>query len=142
MSEGEIIEQLVEYQSILLLGVSVFITIVSAYMVSLYTFLAQAPFLARFFAFAFLTITFAFLVIFFIGSAQFQTGLVQALVEKQQASATALTAAGRMAIRNAQSGIDDYIRYGIFTAGAAFYVALSLLTLWTGWRPKPAGQAS
>jgi hypothetical protein len=141
MTEAEIIEQLVEFQSILLLGVSVFFTIVSAYMVSLYTFLANAAFLARFFAFLFLTLTMAFLAAFFYGSSLTQTGLVEALSDLSR-QPQGVSAAGRSALSNARSGLDDMIRFALFSAGVAFYIGLSLLTLWTGWRKgDPKGGA-
>ncbi|MEZ5939135.1 MAG: hypothetical protein R3C52_13110 [Hyphomonadaceae bacterium] len=141
MTEGEIIEQLVEFQNILLLGVSLFITIVSAYMVSLYTFLANAAFLARFFAFVFLTMTVAFLIAFFFGSSFVQSGLVEALTDLERDPNVSVSAAGRSIIANARSGVDDLIRFAVLASAIAFYVGLSLLTLWTGWRKIPA-QAS
>lgn len=137
MTEAEIIEQLVEYQSILLLGVSVFFTIVSAYMVSLYTFLARAHFVARFFAFLFLSMTVVFLGAFFYGSSVFQSGLVQALADLAKRP-EGVSAAGHAALANADSGLDEMIRVAVLASSLSFYFGLSLLTLWTGWRSPPA----
>lgn len=133
MTEAEIIEQLVEFQSILLLGVSLFFTIISAYMVSLYTFLAGTTFMPRLFAWLFLTLSMIFLAAFFYGSSHVQTGLVQALADLE-AAGTHLSAAGQATLSNARQGLDDLIRLGVLISSVAFYVGLSVMTMWTGWR--------
>ena len=42
MTEGEVVEQLVEYMSVVLLGVSLIFTVVSAYIVALNYFIGEA----------------------------------------------------------------------------------------------------
>jgi hypothetical protein len=134
MTEGEIIEQLVEFQNVLLLGVSVFISLISAYMVSLYTFLARASFGPRCVAFLFLTMTVAFLVAFLYGSSQFHTGLIDALAEMEANDPAALSPAGKAALSNSRLGIDTALRTGVLATACAFYLGLMTLTFWTGWR--------
>jgi len=130
MTEAEIIEQLVEFQNVLLFGVSIYLTVVSLYVFALYAFLDEAGWLLKFFAFAFISMTFIFLGAFFYGSARFQMGLVDALAAME----SSLSAAGRAALANARSGIDDWIRNALLAAAGGFYLALALLTFWNGWR--------
>ena len=47
MSEGEVVEQLIEYTNVLLFGVSIIFTVVSAYIVALNYFVGEALLLAR-----------------------------------------------------------------------------------------------
>jgi hypothetical protein len=121
MTEADIIEQLVEFQNVLLFGVSIYITLISAYIVALYAFLDEAGFALKAFSCAFLTLILVFLGSFFYGSAKFQMGLV---------------AAGQAALANAQNGIDDWIRLSVLVVALAFYIALLVLTFWAGWRKK------
>lgn len=133
MTESEIIEQLVEFQNVLLTGVTVYFTIISAYIVGLYAFLDEAGFLLKFFAFIFLSVSLLFLGALFVGAANFQSGLVDALRDLD-ASGTVVSAAGRSALENANSGVDHYIRLAFLAASGGFYLALALLTFWNGWR--------
>lgn len=131
MTESEVIEQLVEFQNVLLTGVTVYFTIISAYVVGLYAFLDEAGWLLKFFAFLFLTVTLVFLGALFFGAANFQAGLVEALREIE---VDELSPAGRAALANADSGVDEYIRMAFLAASGGFYLALAVLTFWNGWR--------
>ncbi len=132
MTESEVIEQLVEFQNILLTGVTVYFTIISAYLVGLYAFLDEAGFLLKFFAFLFLSVTLVFLGALFFGAANFQGGLVEAL--REIAEGANLSPAGQAALANADSGIDQHIRNAFLAASGGFYLALAVLTFWNGWR--------
>ena len=134
MTEAEAIEQLVEFQNVLLTGVTVYFTIISAYIVGLYAFLDEAGFLLKFFAFVFLTVSLVFLGALFFGAANFQAGLVDVLRDIDANQATALSPAGRAALANADSGIDNHIRNAFLGASGGFYLALAVLTFWNGWR--------
>ena len=134
MTEAEVIEQLVEFQNVLLTGVTVYFTIMSAYVVGLYAFLDEAGFLLKFFAFLFLTVSLMFLGALFFGAANFQNGLVDVLRELDASEATRLSPAGRAALANADSGIDQHIRTAFLAASGGFYIALAVLTFWNGWR--------
>lgn len=133
MTEAEIVVELVEFQNILLTGVTVYFTIISAYVVGLYAFLDEAGFLLKFFAFLFLTATLVFLAALFMGAANFQSGLVQALRDLD-ATGAPLSAGGKAALANADSGVDHYIRMAFLAASGGFYIALAVLTFWNGWR--------
>jgi hypothetical protein len=130
VTEADILEQLVEFQNVLLFGVSIFVTLVSAYIVALYAFLDEAGIVLKVFACGFMTLVLVFLATFFWGSSQLQMGLVNALaaIEPQ------LSPAGQQALANARSGVDDGIRYVMGVIGLGFYVALVVLTFWNGWR--------
>jgi hypothetical protein len=136
MTEADVIEQLVEFQNVLLFGVSIFVTLISAYVVALYAFLDEAGIALKFFALAFLTLVLVFLGAFFYGSARFQVGLVDTLRVIEQAGDPGLTPAGKAALANADSGIDNIIRYAVIGVAGTFYLALIVLTFWNGWRKR------
>lgn len=136
MTEADIIEQLVEFQNVLLFGVSIYFTVISAYIVALYAFLDEAGWLLKFISFVFLTVTLAFVGVFFYGSASFQMGLVAALEQLEQDQSVQLSPAGLAALSNYRSGIDDWIRYVVAGVGGTFYLALAVLTFWNGWRKR------
>lgn len=134
MTEADVIEQLVEFQNVLLFGVSIYVTLISAYVVALYAFLDEAGFALKFFASLFLALVLVFLGAFFYGASRFQVGLVETLAEIERIGDPGLSPAGAAALANARSGIDDVIRYSVLAVGVAFYGALLILTFWNGWR--------
>jgi hypothetical protein len=133
MSEGEVIEQLVEFTSILLLAVSVLFTIVSAYVVALNYFIGEANLNARVAAFAFMTLIFGMLVVVMMGASSTHIGLIARLREIDADGQ--LTAAGRAALANASSGIDALVRASIWIALMGIYLALGYLTFVHRWSP-------
>lgn len=132
MSEGEAIEQLVEFTSILLLGVSVLFTVVSAYVVALNYFIGEARLLARLAAFSFITLILALLLVVMMGAANTQVGLVERLEEIRVAGE--LTAAGRAAIENAVS-VDLFVRGLLWLGLISVYLVLGYLTFVHRWTP-------
>jgi len=136
MSEGEVMEQLVEYTSILLLGVSVIFTIVSAYVVALNYFIGEANLLARLASFAFITVILGMLLMVMIGAQATHVGLIERL--RELAVAHQLTAAGRAALHNAQGGnlsVDGIIRTCVWVGLGLIYAGLVYLTFVHRWRP-------
>lgn len=67
MTEGEVMEQIVGYMSLLLLGVSIIFTVVSTYIVALNYFVGEAQFVARLGAFAFVSLILALLLVVMVG---------------------------------------------------------------------------
>lgn len=126
MSEADVIEQMVEYQSILLLGVSVFFTVISAYVVAVWAFLRHAGFGLRVFSFFFLTLVVAFLARVAYGSQQIHDGFVATLVELDRT--VGLSPTGDAALNNALSGLDGVIQQSMFFAVIVVYIALFFLT--------------
>lgn len=126
MTEADVIEQLVEYMNVLMMGVSIFFTIVSAYVVALYAFLARAGFFLKLFAFAFFTAAIGFLIVFFLGAETQHNGLIETLYLIEQTRG--LTPAGQAAIINSASGVDARIEKVMWAVGLGFYVAAFFLT--------------
>jgi hypothetical protein len=143
MSEGEVVEQLVEFTSILLLGVSVLFSVVSAYVVALNYFIGEANLLARVGTFAFVTLILGMLVFVMMGAQATQIGLIDRLVELRDAGE--LSAAGRAVLANARpaagvevlgaQSIDAIIRFCVWAGLGFIYFALAYLTFVHRWRP-------
>ncbi|MGE3250254.1 MAG: hypothetical protein AB7J28_09105 [Hyphomonadaceae bacterium] len=139
MTEAEVVEQLVEFTNILLAGVSVLFTVVSAYIAALNYFIGTANFTARAGAFAFVTLILAMLVFVLMGAQATQAGLVARLHEL--AGRGELTAAGQSILANSapdQTGglsIDDAVRLFTWAALGLIYFALYYLTFVHRWRP-------
>lgn len=133
MSEGEVVEQLVGYMSLLLLGVSIIFTVVSAYIVALNYFVGEAMFLARLGAFAFVSLILVLLLVVMIGAQGAHDGLIARLREIEAAGE--LTAAGRAALSNAASGVDAAVRALLWLGMIAVYSALAYMTFLHRWTP-------
>lgn len=133
MSEGEVIEQIVGYMSLLLLGVSIIFTVVSTYIVALNYFVGDAQLIARVGAFAFVTLILTLLLVVMIGAQTAHDGLIERLRELDADGA--LTAAGRGALRNASSGVDGAVRLLTWLGMTAVFAALFYMTFIHRWKP-------
>jgi xanthine/uracil/vitamin C permease (AzgA family) len=144
MSEGEVVGELVEFTNILLAGVSLIFSIVSAYVVALNYFIGSSNFMARLGSFAFVTLILAMLMIVLMGAQATHAGLIQRLNELDAAGQ--LSAAGRAVLDNARpewSGaitgrsysIDDVVRICIWSGLGFVYLALAYLTFLHRWTP-------
>jgi hypothetical protein len=142
MSEAEVVEQLVEFTSILLAGVSVFFTAVSAYIAALNYFIGQASFIARFFAFMFITVVLGMLAMVMLGAQFTHQGLIARLYEIKEVEG--LSAAGRAVLANSAPetsivgaiSLDDAVRAGVWTTAALIYLALAYLTFVHKWKSE------
>jgi hypothetical protein len=144
MTEGEVVEQLVNFTNILLAGVSLIFTIVSAYVVALNYFIGSSNFMARLGSFAFVTLVLGLLLITLVGAQATQSGLVARLMELEQAGE--LTAAGRAVLANAKPdpalaaafggySIDVIVRWFTWASLGFIYVSLAYLTFLHHWTP-------
>lgn len=133
MSEGEVIEQVIGYMSLLLAGVSIIFTVVSAYIVALNYFVGEAMFLARLGAFAFVSLILALLLVVMVGAQTAHDGLIERLRELQAEGQ--LTAAGRAALANAENGVDAMVRGLTWLGMVAVVAALAYMTFIHRWRP-------
>ena len=133
MTEGEVMEQIVGYMSLLLLGVSIIFTVVSTYIVALNYFVGEAQFVARLGAFAFVSLILAWLLVVMVGAQTAHDGLIERLRELQTEGA--LTAAGSAALRNAASGVDDAVRVLTWLGMTAVFAALAYMTFIHRWKP-------
>jgi len=140
MTEADVIEQMVEYQNILLNGVSVFFTVVSAYVVAVWVFLRHAGFALRLFSFFFLTLVLAFLGRVAYGSQQIHDGFIATLDQLDQT--VGLSPTGQAALNNALSGVDALIQQSMNGALIIVYVALFFLTFFARASLKTSGQPS
>lgn len=135
MTEADVIEQMVEYQDILLNGVQVFFTMVSAYVVAVWVFLRHAGFGLRLFSFFFLTLVLAFLGRVAYGSQRIHDGFVQTLIELDRT--VGLSPTGQAALDNALTGIDELIQNSMNGALVVVYIALFFLTFFARSTLRP-----
>jgi hypothetical protein len=133
MSEGEVVEQMVGYMSLLLAGVSIIFTVVSTYIVALNYFVGDAMLVARVGAFAFVSLILTLLLTLMVGAESMHAGLVQRLVELQ--SAGELTAAGQAALANASSGVDGLVRMLLWVGMLSVFAVLAYMTFIHRWKP-------
>jgi hypothetical protein len=144
MSEGEVVEQLVEFTNILMVGVSLIFSIVSAYVVALNYFIGSSNFLARLGSFLFITLILGMLVVVMLGAVATHGGLITRLQELEAAGE--LSGAGRAVLANAapdyvgavtgaQYSIDSIIRLCIWIGLGFVYAALGYLTFLHKWTP-------
>lgn len=133
MTEGEVMEQVVSYMSLLLAGVSIIFTVVSTYIVALNYFVGDANLLARIGAFAFVSLILVLLLVIMVGAQSAHDGLIDRLLELQ--ASDALTAAGESALRNARNGIDSAVRVLTWVGMLAVFAALAYMTFIHRWKP-------
>lgn len=99
MTEAEVVDRLVEYLNVLIAGISVFFTIVSAYIAAMHYFLRKERFIGRVAAFGFFMFIMGLIVVVMNGAMQLHGGLIARLRELDAQGA--LTAAGKAALHNA-----------------------------------------
>ncbi|MEE2567500.1 hypothetical protein [Hyphobacterium marinum] len=131
MTEAEVVPLLIEFMHVLLAGISVYFTIVSAYVVGLYAFLVRANIVLKVVAFLFFTLIFFFLMQFNYGAGVFQRGLVEVLAGLE--TTTGLSAAGQTALDSARSGLNAKVRTVMWLGSLATYLALFYLTFFHRW---------
>jgi hypothetical protein len=126
-------EQAIGYMSLLLLGVSIIFTVVSTYIVALNYFVGEAQFIARLGAFMFISLILILLLVVMVGAQVEHDGLIERL--REIAAGGQLSAAGRAALRNAESGVDDAVRMLLWLGMIAVFVALGYMTFIHRWKP-------
>lgn len=139
MSEAEVVEQLVEFTNILLVGVSIIFTVVSTYIVALNYFIGSSNFMARLGSFLFVTLILGMLLFVMMGAEATHLGLTNRLLELEASGE--ITAAGRAVLANAEAelaagmSIDGVVRICVWLGLAFVYVALAYLTFMHRWEP-------
>jgi len=144
MTEADVVQELVEFTTILLAGVSVYFTIVSAYTAAMNYFIGGANFLARLFAYIFVSVVLTMLLVVMVGATQTHAGLVARLAELQQAGQ--LTAVGKAVLENATGqvmtfggmtfSIDVLVRTMLYAVLGATYLALFYMSFVHRWRTE------
>jgi hypothetical protein len=138
MSEAEVVEQLVQFTELLLAGVSVFFTVISAYVAALNYFIGTANLAARMLAFVFICVILAMLAVIMLGAQLQHDGLIARLLEIQEESG--LSAAGRAALANAAAedmggfSVDTLVRYGVWGVMALVGMVFFYLTFLYRWK--------
>ena len=138
MSEGEVLEQTVQFTNILLVGISLIFSIVSAYIVALNYFIGSSNISAKIGGFAFVSLVLGMLVVVMMGAQATQMGLIARLRELEALGQ--ITAAGRAVLANAtpDSGgqsIDSFVRIFSWIGLFAVYGSLAYLTFMHKWTP-------
>lgn len=144
MNEADVVQELVEFTNILLAGVSLIFSIVSAYVVALNYFIGSANLAARLASFAFMTLIFGMLMVVMMGAQDTHAGLIARLQELQTHGQ--LTAAGRALLVNAapewvgvvthhRYSIDEIVRVCVWVGLGFVYVGLAYLTFLHKWVP-------
>lgn len=133
MTEGEVVEQLVEYMSVVLLGVSLIFTVVSTYIVALNYFVGESMFMARLGAFTFVSLILTLLLVVMVGAESTHAGLILRLRELDAEGN--LSAAGRAALGNSSSGIDGFVRAMLWIGMILVFSALAYMTFIHRWKP-------
>jgi hypothetical protein len=139
MPESAVVEQLIEFTTITLTGVSLIFSVVSAYVVALNYFIGSANLMARLGSFLFISLVLGMLLAVMLGAQTTQMGLIERLREIDQAGE--LTAAGRAVLVNAtpEAGaaysIDQFVRWCSMTGLLFVYLALGYLTFLHHWTP-------
>ncbi len=143
MSEGEILERLVDFSELTLNGIGVFFTVISAYAAALYYFVNRSAFTGRLVAFVFFSVTLGILGLVFFGAAQLQAAMIATLA--QMAQTAPLSPAGAAALANARAlygglSTDAWLRWAMLGGFGAAYIALFYLTLLHNWRFDAVGR--
>lgn len=133
MTEGEIVEQMIGYMSLLLLGISLIFTVVSAYIVALNYFVGEALFMARLGAFAFVSLILVLLLVVMVGAEGVHAGLVARLQSME--SAGELSEAGRSLLDNASNGVDAIVRGLLWLGMISVFAVLAYMTFIHRWKP-------
>jgi hypothetical protein len=144
MTEAEVVAQLVQFINILLVGVSLIFSVISAYVVALNYFIGSSNFMARLGGFVFVSLVLAMLIAVMMGAQTMQIGLIGRLRELD--GARQLTAAGRAALANGSAdprlaallggrSIDEIVRTCLWAGMGFIYVALGYLTFLHRWTP-------
>lgn len=133
MTEAEVVEQSIEYMGLVLLGVSLIFSVVSAYIVALNYFVGEAMFTARLGAFAFVSMILALLMVVMIGAQNTHTGLVAQLAELSTAGG--LSPAGQAVLANTQNGVDGIVRMLLWVGMLTVFAALGYMTFLHRWSP-------
>ncbi|MES1201174.1 MAG: hypothetical protein ABUS57_06965 [Pseudomonadota bacterium] len=144
VTEAEVVEQLVEFTSILLAGVGLIFSIVSAYVVALNYFIGSANLMARVASFGFITLVLWMLTVVLMGAQATHAGLVARLHELDQHNQ--LTTAGRALLGNSAPewigmitghhySVDDVVSLAVWAGLCFVYLGLAYLTFLHKWVP-------
>lgn len=135
------IERLAGFTDTVLAGITVFFTVVSAYVAALNYFISRTSIIGRVTSFLFVTFILLLLIAVMHGAQAVQSGLVAGL--RELAARGELTAAGRAALANADAevmilsgqvySVDALVRAGLWGGMGLTYLGLFFLTFVFRW---------
>jgi hypothetical protein len=142
MSEADVVSRLIDFNDLILAGISVLFTIVSAYVAGLNYFVRAASLGGRISAFVFFSFVLGLLVVVMLGARQAHYGLILRL--RELAEADALSAAGRTLLMNSQRyelvvlprlslSLDDVASFAVASGLVIVWSALFFLTFVFRW---------
>lgn len=144
MTEAEIVQHLAAFTDTVLSGLTVFFSVISAYVAALNYFISRKSVLGRVSAFLFITFVLVLLAAVMLGAQSMHAGLIEAL---RALGAEQLSPAGRAALQNARFdmlilpglsvSVDEVVRVGLWGGLALTYFGLFLLTFVFRWGEEP-----
>jgi hypothetical protein len=144
MSEAETVELLVEQTGTLLVGVSVFFTVISVYLAGLNYVLANETLFTRTLSFFFVSVALGMILAIMYGAQVQHEGLIGTLEQLRETNG--LSPAGLAALGNYTEGlryareksltIDELVIYFVWCSASLTYAALIYLTFFYRWRPN------
>jgi hypothetical protein len=144
MSEADVVDKLVEFTQVTLAGVSVYFTIVSAYVAALNYFIGSAAMVARLLAFLFFCVVLGMLVAVMAGAQVTHAALIARLRELNATGE--LSAVGKALLTNTEGtaiayagyafSIDALIQGIVYAVLGITFVALFFMTFFHRWQQE------
>jgi hypothetical protein len=144
MNEADVVDKLVEFTQVTLAGVSVYFTIVSAYVAALNYFIGSAAMIARLLAFLFFCVVLGMLVAVMAGAQSTHAALIARLHELHDTGE--ISAVGRAVLANTEGvavnvagyafSIDALIQGIVYVVLGITFLALFFMTFFHRWRDE------
>ncbi len=134
MTEAELTYQMVAMMGMFFSGISVVFTIVSAYIVGLYWFLARAALPLRIVSFGIFSFALLLIAVVVFGLARHSFGLMLALSHLQEAQN--LSPLGGMTISGTAQGVTNLIYGGVSILALFLYFGIFYLTFFYDWSER------
>lgn len=136
MTEAELIEATFDATDAVLGVVSIYFSIISAYVTAVYFFLSRSPFLMKLTAFAILSGAMAFLGLTIIGLERTTSGVIEALAAMPDRDAAPAPAQIYFGLDKLIFNLYDYALYAGWLLAAILYISLFYLTFLHPWKQR------
>ncbi len=131
MSEAELTEQLLAVNEQVYLAISVWFTVISAYILGLYWFLHKSGWLLKLEAFFMFSLVLGILGMASFGLARHSEGIILSL--DALSKTTELSILGKMSLENTARGVTLVLTRGSFVIAGFIYFGLLYLTFFYAW---------